>query len=152
VNEVPVTNPAVATTTGPDTGREPHVAEEPAAADYEVDWLAPKPEQSLWASFTQADRKVFLITFAGTVAANVATVLVVALAVIIARSSHTGWFADTGLALTFGMMCLTQRVKSWYRQEGRRITSPALITYVACFAVLLTVLLLVLVGRAAGIK
>jgi hypothetical protein len=37
------------------------------------------------ASFSQADLKLFVVTFAGTVAANVVTVIIVAVALLLAR-------------------------------------------------------------------
>jgi hypothetical protein len=49
-----------------------------------------EPGESLWGSFNRADIKLFLITFAGTVAANVVTVLVVAVAVILVQHRVPG--------------------------------------------------------------
>jgi len=37
-------------------------------------------EPSFWPSFTRADTRLFIVTFAGTLAANVMTLVVVALA------------------------------------------------------------------------
>ena len=49
-----------------------------------------REQQSFWESLDRADKKLFLVTFAGTVAANVVTVTVLAIAVIIARPSVSG--------------------------------------------------------------
>lgn len=50
-----------------------------------------EPEnESLWASFNRADMKLFIVTFAGTLAANVMTVTVVAVALLIARPLTIG--------------------------------------------------------------
>ena len=46
-------------------------------------------ERSFWAGL-QADMKLFLVTFAGTVAANVVTVMVVAVALIASRPATGG--------------------------------------------------------------
>jgi hypothetical protein len=65
------------------------MAEQPAQEDQAEEGQAGKERQeSLWASFTRDDMKLFLVTFAGTVAANIVTVMVVAVAVIFAR--HPG--------------------------------------------------------------
>lgn len=56
------------------------MTEQPTIAEQET-------RTSFWASFTQADMRVLVITFAGTLAANIVTVLVVAVAVVVARSS-----------------------------------------------------------------
>jgi len=63
-------------------GYAPHMTEEPATA---ADGAGKKHEESFWASFNRADMKLFLLTFAGTVAANVVTVMVVAVAIILAQ-------------------------------------------------------------------
>jgi hypothetical protein len=52
-------------------------AEESASAEARARHEAPR-EESLWDSFTRADMKLLRITFAGTLAANVVTVMVVA--------------------------------------------------------------------------
>jgi hypothetical protein len=51
---------------------------------------AEEREHSFSASFSQGDLRLFLITFAGTVAANILTVMVVAVAVILARPQLVG--------------------------------------------------------------
>jgi hypothetical protein len=59
------------------------MTEESAAEDRAV--AGEHRNESFWASFNRADAKLFLITFAGTVAANVVTVMTVAVAIIVAR-------------------------------------------------------------------
>src|SRR5262245_12135017 len=46
-------------------------------------------ESSFVGSFSQADMRLFVVTFTGTVAANVVTVLVVAVAILLARSGSS---------------------------------------------------------------
>ena len=75
---------------------------------------AEEPEQehqeSLWASFTRADMRLFLVTFAGTVAANILTVMLVAVAIILDRPSSgprptsTGMIILIFLALSLGIV------------------------------------------------
>ncbi|SRR5229473_7130404 len=49
------------------------------------------PDRSFWRSFSQADMRLLVVTFAGTVAANVMTVLLVATAILVAkRQPRTG--------------------------------------------------------------
>ena len=56
-------------------------------------------EASFWASFTRADTRLFLMTFAGTVAANIVTVMVVAVALIASRPSNGGRRPTVGSVL-----------------------------------------------------
>ena len=79
----------MATNTGPDDARpdqaEPREREQPAVEDSEVDWFEPRRKESFPGSFSRDDAKLLLITFAGTVAANVMTVIAVAAAIIVDR-------------------------------------------------------------------
>jgi hypothetical protein len=54
-------------------------------ADDSQEEPAEERERSFLASFSQADLKLFVVTFAGTVAANVVTVIIVAVALLLAR-------------------------------------------------------------------
>lgn len=54
-------------------------------ADDSHEEAAKERQPSFLGSFSQADLRLFLITFAGTVTANVLTVMVVAVAIILAR-------------------------------------------------------------------
>jgi hypothetical protein len=47
-----------------------------------------KHEESFMASFTRADTRIFVITFAGTLAASVLTVVVVGLGLLVVRVAH----------------------------------------------------------------
>ena len=57
-------------------------------------WTDPEPwsepEKFFWASFNRADMKLFLLTFGGTLTANVLTVLVVGVALIVAQAGTPG--------------------------------------------------------------
>lgn len=67
------------------------MAEQPVPEDpAEGDQVEKERQESLWASFNRADMRLLIVTFAGTVAANVVTVMVVAIAIIVARSQING--------------------------------------------------------------
>jgi hypothetical protein len=55
--------------------------------DSPADEAPEEREKPFWQSFTQADIKLLMVTFIGTVAANIVTVIVVAVAVVLVRSS-----------------------------------------------------------------
>lgn len=62
------------------------MTEQPAPEERaEEDQAGKERQESLWESFNRADMKLFVVTFAGTLAANVVTVMVVAVAIIFDR-------------------------------------------------------------------
>jgi hypothetical protein len=119
-------------------------------------------QEPLWASFTRADMRLFLVTFAGTVAANLVTVVVVAVAIIFARPPNSarptaGVVFNYLYLVSFGIFALVGLL-SWFRKNrSKGSTSRTIATIWVVFAtvtlVLMTlVLLLVLLGYAVGVK
>lgn len=118
-------------------------------------------ERSFWASFSQADMKLFLVTFAGTVAANVVTVMVVAVALIASRPA-TGGRPTVGSVLIdlFCVICgvLTVGVGVHaFRQKRPKDTESRVIALMVAsltlfMGLLSSVYLLVLLGYAVGVK
>lgn len=133
------------------------MTEQPTAEKAEED-----SEKSFLASFTRADAKLLLITFAGTVAANVVTVMVVAFAVILARSSTTTPRPTEGAvlidlaAVAAGVMTLGVGV-SFMRQRRvgaaySRVITLIIVVLVVAECLISAVFLLVLLGDAVGVK
>jgi hypothetical protein len=131
---------------------QPATAEEGAGKEH---------EESFWASFTRADRRLFLITFAGTVAANVVTVMVVAIALIVARPppgvrpTPAAVLLDLGVVV-IGLMTIGIGVAALRRWRPRDTTSRAndMVTLVltVVMGLFTLVFLLVLLGYAVGVK
>jgi hypothetical protein len=114
-----------------------------------------EPEPSFLASFNRADAKLFLVTFAGTVAANVITVMVVAVAVILARPQLAGR-PTVGLVLVYlflgGFGVLLTSV-SIVRLRRKRVISKMFILILMVFsAILVSEDLLILLGFAVRVK
>jgi hypothetical protein len=114
-------------------------------------------EPSFWDSFNQADVKLFVVTFAGTLAANIVTVLVVAFAVIADRTSNRPVDTPITIALTapvvfVGFLAMTagDRLLRRQRKIARR-RKVFLWILVLTWPIVLTAVL-VLLGWAAGIK
>ena len=110
-------------------------------------------EPSFWASFTQADMRTLVVTIAGTVIGGALLVMVVAVAVVILRSwdspsSSDGWgvfatvvlIAILGTTLTAPGRAMAQRRKRFW------------IVSLAPWLVVVLVIILALLGRAAGVK
>lgn len=76
------------------------------ADDSQVEHGEQEVERSSWASFTRADTRHFLITSAGTVAANVVTVMVVAIAVILARPPAGARAKPAAVLLDLGVVVI----------------------------------------------
>jgi hypothetical protein len=137
------------------------MAEQPAPEDQAGEDQAGKGRQeSIWASFTRDDMKLLLITFAGTVAANVVTVMVVALAVIAARPTK-GLRLTVSIVLIFvtyvvvGILCAAISAIATRRMRARGVTSRVIrvmIAGVVAMGLFALVYLLVLLGLAAGVK
>jgi hypothetical protein len=119
-------------------------------------------QESLWASFTRADMRLFLVTFAGTVAANLVTVVVVAVAIIFARPSNSarptpGVVFNYLYLVSFGILALVGLL-GWFRKNrSKGSTSRTVATIWVVFATVTLVLmtlvpLLVLLGYAVGVK
>ena len=122
---------------------------------------AEERERSLWASFSQADMRLFLVTFAGTVAANVVTVMVVAVALIVARPQISGRptvgavLILVGFAVT-GVVMVGRNVISLLRKRPRDTTSRTLnaplLTLTVLLGLITSEIVLVLLGLAVGVK
>ena len=122
---------------------------------------AEERERSLWASFSQADMRLFLVTFAGTVAANVVTVMVVAVALIASRPSNGG--RPTVGAVLIDLACVICGVMTVgigvaaFRRKGPRDTTSRTITVMIAsvtvfMGLLASVYLLILLGYAVDVK
>lgn len=118
-------------------------------------------EQSFWASFSQGDAKLFLVTFAGTVAANVVTVMIVAVAVVVARSGTKGRPTAFGVLIDLfcavsGVLAVTVGVTTVRPLRKIDKTSRAVFLAVGILAVVLGLIgvlfLLILLGYAVGVK
>lgn len=123
---------------------------------------AEERDTSFWSSFSQDDIRLLVVTFAGTVAANVVTAVVVAVAVIAARPSpgyqitSAGVLKTIGLVLLGALITLTGTVAiRWTRKRGwpfARWITVILLVLVAVAAVGTLVFVLVLLGLAVGVK
>jgi hypothetical protein len=127
---------------------EPATVEEPAKEQ--------EHQESFWASFNQADMKLFVLTFAGTVAANIVTVMVVAVAVILVRAKRTPtwsallYSAAAATFLGYVITTVARFLPSSNRTKRLIRISSLPFGLLVCFGVLL--LVLILLGDAAGIK
>jgi hypothetical protein len=115
---------------------------------------APPAVEPLLGRFTQADRRLLVITIAGTVLANLATVLVVGVALVMARQQkEAGGLGASGWAGLFVIpACLIGAVSPWRRQTAKIPSAAWLLrgmVIAAGFAA--TIYLLVLVGLASGL-
>lgn len=123
-------------------------------------------KKSILSNLSSQDIKLLVITFAGTVAANIVTVLLVALAIIVARSFHpvgtSPWpyvilLAETAMGvIAVQMVTYTLRRR---RSGGERHIIPGykaikggLIIAGVFNACLLLIFVLAWIGFAAGIK
>jgi hypothetical protein len=120
-----------------------------------------KHEHSFLASFSQADLRLFLITFAGTVAANVITVMVVAVAVILTRPPMTLRPNVDGVVtlLAFsviGLAFVITNVALLRRKRPRHPIDPTMKVYLLTMTIFAGLLasegLLILLGWAVGVK
>jgi hypothetical protein len=122
---------------------------------------AEEREHSFLASFSQADLRLFLITFAGTVAANVVTVMVVAVALIVARP-QLGGRPTVGAVLTLvgfaaiGVVMVGRNVTSLLHKRPRDTTSRTLnaplLTLTVILGLITSEIVLILLGLAVGVK
>ena len=119
--------------------------------------------------FTPEDIKLLVITFASTVAANVVTVLFVALAIVTARSykREPKYLPPTKDALATKVFSIATSLKGetvvfivaiafifymWRRAHSRDLFKVMLPAFILCIAFPVLFVLLVWVGIAAGIK
>jgi hypothetical protein len=119
-------------------------------------------ERSFWASFSQADLRLFLVTFAGTVAANMVTVMVVALALIASRPPRGKQGANAGgvvilvIFSVLGLASVIVSVAALRRNRSKHTmdltTKVILATLAVSLGVLAVLSLLILLGWAAGVK
>lgn len=139
-------------------------APRPAVHSPEVKAELPPPALSP-AIITSADVKLLVITFAGTVAANIVTVLLVGVAIILARSARSGppvpaldWVQLGFLplvALMFAVLYLSRWVHA--RKTGTKVFGdgfPAfiMVPILILFFIGAAIALLIWVGLASGIK
>jgi hypothetical protein len=122
---------------------------------------AEEDHRSFLASFSPADLRLFLITFAGTVAANVVTVMVVAVAVIAARPKVSGR-PTVGDVLAFlfcaicgiGFLCWFPVWVRDKRTKGK--ISPRenvlILIMLVLMGLITSEILLLLLGWAVGVK
>jgi hypothetical protein len=122
---------------------------------------AEERQRSFWASFSQTDLRLFLVTFAGTVAANVLTVMIVAVAVIAARPENSGRPTASGalddiLVLAIAATLLGISMAAWSpwrpwvgRLRALNVVGPVITVVLGLFTL---VYLLILLGYAAGVK
>jgi hypothetical protein len=118
-------------------------------------------QESVWASFGRADAKLFMVIFAGTVAANVVTVMIVAVALIAARSGSNGR-PHLGAVLIYlgcviaGVVTVGVGVQALRQKRPKDTESRVIALMVAAFTLLMgllsSVYLLVLLGYAVGVK
>ena len=112
-------------------------------------------QESFWASFNRADAKLLLVTFAGTVAANAVTVMVVAIALISARPAFAGrpgigtvliylYFVIIGALGVGTTLSLSRRA---HRRWRVALVAVAVVGGLAVFDALL-----ILLGYAVGVK
>jgi hypothetical protein len=120
------------------------------AADYRPE---PEREGSFWRSFNRADAKLLLITFAGTVAANVVTVIVVAIAILSDRPPASqgaaqvvlAWIGLAGTGTYTGVMFYRLRRNSTVDRRGD-------LRFVALLSLATLIFLLFVLGYAVGYK
>jgi hypothetical protein len=128
---------------------------EPPAAD------KPEPAKSFWGSFNQADMRMLVVTVAGTVVGGAVLVMVVAVAVILAKSwAKAGYAAEGARVFGYGTASsaflgfMFGRAQRLYRRRGqdvRAIRRVVIFMYVVASLQAL-ILVLALLGAAAGVK
>jgi hypothetical protein len=120
-------------------------------------------EPPFWSTFSTPDLRTLVVTFAGTLAANVVTVVVVAAAIIAARplhSQHHAYYVNllisSAIIVPFGIgavyywtRAVINRRKLGGRSRARMLAYKVFIVMIS-LNVLLT--LLVLVGLAFNVK
>jgi hypothetical protein len=132
---------------------------EPPAAD------KPEPAKSFWGSFNQADMRMLVVTVAGTVVGGTLLVMVLALAVIIAKSwsGRSGGIAEgsklfgTGAAGAAVLGFLFGRALRFYKKRRHddqtlRVLRAVVILLYWVAAIEGLILVLALLGAAAGVK
>src|SRR5262245_46499455 len=123
-------------------------------------------ESSFWRTFTQSDMRLLLLTFAGTLAANVMTVVVVAFAIIAAHAlrpykDNTPPTPGTMLEmvalgvlwiamLTGCVIALRQRNRP--NTTAGRIFARVTVAATAALTLMTATLLLALLGYAVGVE
>jgi len=118
-------------------------------------------EPSFWDSFTRADARLFLMTFAGTVAANVVTVMVVAVALIASRPPSSG--RPTAGSVPIDLACsaagvmavgigITALRRTRMNDRGSRTIALMIGAVTVFMGLISSVYLLVLLGYAVGVK
>ena len=136
----------MATTTADDTHDEP----------------AEERQPSLLASFSRADLRLLLVTFAGTVAANVVTVMVVAIAIILARPRVVGAPPTVNVVLAFLVSAVSALgflpflILYFRDKRAKGKISPRedvlIVVLLMLMGLLGTLALLTLLGWAVGVK
>lgn len=118
------------------------------------------------ANWTPDDTKLLIITAGATVAANIITIVVVALAIVVARSTHltpgatVGYWVFFWASAFFPLMTIAMVVVFWRNRRGRAALDSfvdRVIRWVMAFAALFSafmtlIYLLSLIGLATGIK
>jgi hypothetical protein len=148
------------TTTSDDAGDENAVAAKAGAnGDEATSDTAPAGKQAAEhrALFNRDDAKLLLITFGGTVAANLVTVMIVAVAVILTRSMNspiTPTEADVIIAVTLvGVAWLMAYAVVPKGSTLGRMVRRAFFRIAVPFAALVGITgLIVMLGEAAGVK
>lgn len=125
--------------------------------DTDEEWQPP-----LLGNFSQADLKLLLITFGGTVAANVVTVMVVALAVILSRPRVVGVPLNVNAVVAFlvcavsGLGFLPFLILYFRDKRAKGMISPRedvlIVVLLMLMGLLGTLALLTLLGWAVGVK
>jgi hypothetical protein len=115
-------------------------------------WERVHAEFSDW---SPADRRILWITIGGGLIVNLATVLIIGAAVVVARAEHTRIGRDAAtiaaVAFSFGATVLSLWIGRNLRMPGKSISVP-LVAWAAGLFLLAAVLILGLIGRAAGVK
>jgi hypothetical protein len=131
------------------------MTDETAATEDQAEAEAEPKKESLWDSFTRTDLKLLIVTFAGTLAANIVTVIVVAVAVVIARWNLAGQrlsirvvIGNLVAAVVF-MGCEIIIIRRMRRTGQKDIL---LVTLVAASGLFILLFVLVLIGYASGVR
>jgi hypothetical protein len=131
------------------------MTDETAATEDQAEAEAERKKESLWDSFTRTDLKLLIVTFAGTLAANIVTVIVVAVAVVIARWNLAGQrlsirvvIGNLVAAVVF-MGCEIIIIRRMRRTGQKDIL---LVTLVAASGLFILLFVLVLIGYASGVR
>lgn len=115
-------------------------------------------QRPFWASFNRNDAKLLLITFAGTVAANLVTVMVAAVAIISVTGSPRPTTQSVVDALIFGVGALALTglglviVRQRWHEPNRRFLNASWIISLISMSFTALYWLLLLVGYVARIK